>query len=207
MVPRSEAARMQRESRRRQLLDGARRAFADRGYHGASIADIIREADVARGTFYLYFESKRAIFDALVDGFVADVEARVQRIDLSPGAPPPLEQLNAILRRLMDLAASQPDLLRILLWEASGLDDASDEKLASFHLRMFALLRRSLDTGVSMGLVRPGDTDLMARCLLGSVKEVLLSLLVRRDLGERNVDHVAREMLDLALTGLLVRAW
>ena len=53
------------DTRRAQLLDASRQVFAERGYHRASVSDIITAAGVARGTFYNYFESKRAVFRAL----------------------------------------------------------------------------------------------------------------------------------------------
>jgi AcrR family transcriptional regulator len=51
---------------RRRLLDAAERCFADLGYHDASVVKITEAAGVAQGTFYLYFESKKAIFEELV---------------------------------------------------------------------------------------------------------------------------------------------
>ena len=51
---------------RRRLLDAAEECFADTGYHEASVVKITEAAGVAQGTFYLYFASKRDIFDELV---------------------------------------------------------------------------------------------------------------------------------------------
>ena len=51
---------------RRRLLDAAEGAFAELGFHDASVAKITEAAGVAQGTFYLYFASKREIFDELV---------------------------------------------------------------------------------------------------------------------------------------------
>lgn len=54
---------------RRKLLDAATREFGERGFHDASISGITRRAGVALGSFYTYFESKEAIFRALVRDF------------------------------------------------------------------------------------------------------------------------------------------
>ena len=53
---------MGKPERRQQILTVARDVFARRGYHAAKIDDIVAAAGIARGTFYLYFEDKRAIF-------------------------------------------------------------------------------------------------------------------------------------------------
>ena len=54
------------ERTRQRLLESAERIFAELGYHDASIVKITEAAGVAQGTFYLYFESKKEIFDELV---------------------------------------------------------------------------------------------------------------------------------------------
>src|SRR5262245_45325768 len=54
-------------SKLRRLEQSGLEAFLDQGYSGASIEQIAADADVARGTFYLYFRDKEAIFAALVD--------------------------------------------------------------------------------------------------------------------------------------------
>ena len=51
---------------RRRLLDAAENVFGELGYHDASIVKVADAAGVAAGTFYLYFDSKKAIFDELV---------------------------------------------------------------------------------------------------------------------------------------------
>src|SRR6185503_14752191 len=80
--------------RRKQILEAAKLVFADAGYHGASINAIIERAQIARGTFYLYFESKSAVFDSILDQAMAELRARIQRIEVDdPAAPPPQVQL------------------------------------------------------------------------------------------------------------------
>lgn len=53
-------------AKRRQILEGARRVFLLRGFDAASMGEIAREAGVSKGTLYVYFESKEALFAALV---------------------------------------------------------------------------------------------------------------------------------------------
>src|SRR3954451_7003085 len=60
---------------RRRLLDAAEQVFGELGYHEASIVKLAEVAGVAAGTFYLYFDSKKAIFDELV----RDLNRRVRR--------------------------------------------------------------------------------------------------------------------------------
>src|SRR5438270_11319119 len=53
-------------SKRRQILDGARKVFMDLGFDGASMNEIARSAGVSKGTLYVYFADKSRLFEAIV---------------------------------------------------------------------------------------------------------------------------------------------
>src|SRR5436853_7046819 len=54
-------------SKRRQILDGARKVFMDLGFDGASMNEIARAAGVSKGTLYVYFADKGRLFEAIVE--------------------------------------------------------------------------------------------------------------------------------------------
>jgi AcrR family transcriptional regulator len=54
-------------SKRRQILDGARKVFMDLGFDGASMGEIARAAGVSKGTLYVYFADKSRLFEAIVE--------------------------------------------------------------------------------------------------------------------------------------------
>ncbi|HEV7602385.1 MAG TPA: TetR/AcrR family transcriptional regulator [Bradyrhizobium sp.] len=54
-------------SKRRQILDGARKLFLDLGFDGASMGEIARAAGVSKGTLYVYFADKNRLFEAIVE--------------------------------------------------------------------------------------------------------------------------------------------
>jgi AcrR family transcriptional regulator len=54
-------------SKRRQILDGARKVFMDLGFDGASMGEIARAAQVSKGTLYVYFADKSALFEAILE--------------------------------------------------------------------------------------------------------------------------------------------
>ncbi|MCK1735779.1 TetR/AcrR family transcriptional regulator [Bradyrhizobium sp. 138] len=54
-------------SKRRQILDGARKVFMDLGFDGASMGEIARAAQVSKGTLYVYFADKGALFEAIIE--------------------------------------------------------------------------------------------------------------------------------------------
>ena len=57
----------QENAKRQQILEGARRSFMAHGFDAASMGAIAREAGVSKGTLYVYFDSKEALFSALIN--------------------------------------------------------------------------------------------------------------------------------------------
>ena len=96
----------------RKLLDAAATEFADKGFHEASISGITRRAGVALGTFYTYYDSKDAIFRALVSDMSAGV-GRAAREALDPGMGA-LEVERVALRAFLAFAAEHKEIYRII---------------------------------------------------------------------------------------------
>jgi AcrR family transcriptional regulator len=166
-------AKQAREARREMVLQCALRVFAHKGYHATSIADIIESAGIARGTFYLYFPSKRAIFAELLGNLFQLLKSTVRPVDVSAGAEPPMDQLRDIVARVLATLVSHRDLTRILLREAVGLDADFDERLNGFYGSVLELIQHALVTGHELGLVRACETEMTSYCILGSVKELV----------------------------------
>lgn len=62
---------------RRRLLDAALAAMDDRGYHATRVDDIVRQAGVSHGAFYLYFEDKQDVFRVLAAEAAAEMTASI----------------------------------------------------------------------------------------------------------------------------------
>src|SRR5580698_4396368 len=71
------------EVRREELMDAAERIFLDKGVSATSVDEIVAAADVAKGTFYLHFESKELLLLSLqrrfISTFRADLQASMSR--------------------------------------------------------------------------------------------------------------------------------
>jgi AcrR family transcriptional regulator len=77
-----------REIRRQGLIEAAVAVFVDKGVAAASVDDIVRSAGVAKGTFYLYFETKDDIVDAVAARMVEGVAKRVEALATTPDRSP-----------------------------------------------------------------------------------------------------------------------
>ncbi|MDP2315609.1 MAG: TetR/AcrR family transcriptional regulator [Pseudomonadota bacterium] len=165
------------DARRALLVAAAREVFAEKGYHAASVADIIDGAGVARGTFYNYFESKRSIFQAVLADLLDGVVDAVAPIDVARPIPP---QVRENLARVVSMLLEMGDGARILFTDAAGIDAEGTETLGEFYGAATGRIERALRTGQELGLVRECDVELTASCLLGLLKEPVYQGLLRR---------------------------
>jgi AcrR family transcriptional regulator len=170
---------MGKPERRQQILNVARDVFARRGYHAAKIDDIVAAAGIARGTFYLYFEDKRAIFEEIVDRTIARLGMSIVRVDPNDGTHSVADQVRDNIRRIVRILLEDRATTKILLSDALGVDPAFDRKLLSFYDEMSSLLERSLSDGQALGVVREGDVRLMSWLAMGALKEVMFQMVQR----------------------------
>lgn len=170
---------MDKAERRQQILQHARDVFAKHGYYAAKIDDIVAAAGVARGTFYLYFEDKRAIFEEIVDRTFARLGMAIVRVDTEHPSRSVGDQVRENIRAIVHALLEDPATTKILLSDAVGLDPAFDRKLLSFYEETGKLLESSLADGQERGIVAPGDTRMFAIMTLGAMKEIMYQVTMR----------------------------
>jgi AcrR family transcriptional regulator len=190
---------MERHARRAQVLRHAKRIFARKGYHRTNVADIIARARIARGTFYLYFENKKVLFEELLEQVLGELTVRIQRIRPGPGEADPVDQLRANLTRVLRYVLAERELTDILLNHSTGFDHELDDKIRDFYDRIAALIKRSLDLGIEMNLVRNSDTRAVSYAILGGIKEVV-GMLSRSD--DPDIAALVEEILGFGLRGV-----
>lgn len=168
-----------REDKREMLLDAALRVFAVKGYHGATVKDIVEAAQVATGTFYLYFPSKQSAFLALIDRLYQEAMAAVKKArEEREGV---IGKLEASLETAIRFFGQCPEIARLILLQAPGADPIFDHKLAEIHGGLTYLVREDLDEAVAQGVISPLDTKVAARALVGTVYEVMTGWLREGD--------------------------
>ena len=138
----------------RKILDAALDEFGERGFSEGSIVGITQRARVALGTFYTYFDSKEAVFKALVN----DMSARV-RDHVAPvlaASPDTLEGEGKALEAFLEFASTHKHVYRIID-EAEWADPEAFEK----HYRTTAArIAARLDAGKAKGEVKGSDSRL-----------------------------------------------
>ena len=200
-------AAKKRADRRVQILRAAIDVFAERGYHGASIDDIIARADIARGTFYLYFASKAAVFGSILDEALDGLTRSIRPVELDdPAAPPPQLQLRENLARVLGYLTEDRARAAVLLARNVVHEAEAAERLDAFYARVRELLMRALGHGIAMGLVRPCDVAVTAAGLLGMARGMLELVVLgteTRQPAAAEANAVIDAILDTGLRGIV----
>jgi AcrR family transcriptional regulator len=138
----------------RKILDAALEEFGERGFSDGSIVGITQRAKVALGTFYTYFDSKEAVFKALVSDMSSRVRDHVAPALGSGGSM--LEAEGQALKSYLEFARAHKQVYRIVD-EAEFVDPEGFE----FHYRTVAArIGARLDAGKAKGEVRRSESDL-----------------------------------------------
>jgi AcrR family transcriptional regulator len=200
---------MRSEDRQRHILECAKRVFAEKGFHAANVSHICAAAGIGRGTLYLYFANKKAVFTAIVRESLGRVQALMQsRRTRSYPPPETLRRGDAIdwsahqLRRVFEVVFQDERTLRILLREAVGLDASVEALLGEIDDALIGIVTADLTAAQAAGIVRADlEPRLTATLMVGGVEKLALSAL--RGAAPVDLDRLAHETTRLHLVGTL----
>lgn len=180
---------------RRKLLDAATHEFGERGFHEASISGITRRAGVALGSFYTYFESKEAIFQALVRDFSEGVRlAASSGIEHSGSA---IDRERDALDAFLRFAREHKEIYRII-------DEAEFVDPQSYRTHYESTAHRMLDrltAGAEAGELREDVEEAHAWAIMGMNVFLGLRYAVWAREGDQP-DKVADIARDILLNGI-----
>lgn len=178
----------------RRLLDAAAKEFAERGFHEASISGITRRAGTALGSFYTYFDSKDAIFSALVKD-MSQAVAEKAAAAISP-ASSGVEREREALAAFLDFARAHKEIYRIID-EAEFADPAAwRAHYANTATRIVA----RLDSSVAAGTLAPGDNEVRAWAIMGM--NVFLGLRFGVWAEDRSIEAITEATAELLARGM-----
>jgi AcrR family transcriptional regulator len=179
----------------RAILDAAAIEFGERGFHETSISGITRRAGVALGSFYTYFDSKDAVFRALVRDMSDQVRDRVAPAIRS--APDQIAAERAGLLEFISFVRTHKEIYRII-------DEAEFVDPPSFKLHYATTAERiaaRLRTGAERGEIIANVSEVHAWAIMGM--NVFLGLrygVWGQDLAPESVADTVAEMLAKGLS-------
>lgn len=182
-----------REKTSRALLEAAQQVVAAKGYHAAKIVDIARTAGVGVGTFYLYYPTKKAIFQVLVEDAVRRLKQEVDTVRAR--VKDPADSARSTTETFFRFAQQNRDLFRIVFGHDASFHDVVRESQEMFVRD----IRENLLAGFTDGSFRPGNTEIWARAIIGMSIQVV-SWWIEQD--GVPIEDVTGAVADLTLYGL-----
>ena len=203
--PKEPKFRRRAEARPDEVLDAALALFTEKGFSQTTVDQIARRAGFSKGTVYLYFTSKDAILEALVERAIAPLTGSV--FDAMQGYKGDPRPVLAMFLRQVGQALSD-DAVRavpmIILREASiapQLASLFRDKVLFLALPAIAAL---LAQGVQGGHIRPIDPELTARSVMGPIiaQIVLFEVFSVAPDGGLQLDELVENHLQILCAGL-----
>jgi AcrR family transcriptional regulator len=182
---------------RQKLLDTAEKVFGTKGYFSASIVDITQQADVAQGTFYIYFPSKQAIFEELVRQLSRDFRNEIKNEVVKAKN---YEDAQRIGFRVFFQWVKNHRNLYSIVQQAVLVDEALYrwyyERLASGYVK-------GLEEAMGKGEFKPLDAETTAYCLMGMSQFIGMRWVYWED--QDVPDKVFEDAMTIIFQGLSVK--
>ena len=180
----------------RAILDAAAAEFGEKGFHEGSISGITRRAGVALGSFYTYFDSKDAVFRALVRDMSDQVRDRVAPALRS--APDQIAAERAGLLEFLEFVRGHKEIYRIID-EAEFVDPDS---FRAHYATTADRIAQRLQAAAERGEIRRDVSEIHAWAIMGM--NVFLGLRYGVWGDDRSASEVATTIADMLARGLAV---
>lgn len=183
------------------ILDAAKRAFAEKGFEGASIADIARIAKISDGLVYRYFRNKRDLLYGVLNKFyeriLVDLETQVFKHDRFPS------RLEALIKRHIEVFVSDTDLCRLFIAEVRVATDYEGSAIQDLNRRYTSVLIRIVKEAVKTGEVRANvNPRLLRDVLFGAIEHLAWGHVNGR--GALKVTQTARDLTSMLTSGICI---
>jgi AcrR family transcriptional regulator len=205
-APRPRRWQRRPDERPQQILEAAFRVFGARGLHRATLDEVAREAGITKGTIYLYFPGKAALFSAMLKARVNAVMPEVSAPRDTRHAPATRSRLDRIGRQLYAFFRSPAYLTmyRTIVSEAADFPEAASVLYRDGILPANQRLADVIRGGIAAGEFRSVDPLVIARAFAGMFQVFAVSqeLLGGKRIFPLSQARVVRTLTDVFFNGL-----
>lgn len=160
-VPRSPDAKPRRD----EILDCATRLFAERGYEGASMADLAESVGMRKASLFYHFPSKDVLYAAVLDRLVAAVAAAIGSAATADGSY--AERLDTLSDAITNVLGAQPFAARLIVREAMDWGPVIRDTLGEPIMNVLAVAQQFIEAGQKDEVFAPGDARQLIISIVG----------------------------------------
>lgn len=156
-----------KEARPGELLTAALELFVEKGFSATRLDEVAARAGVSKGTLYLYFDSKVALFKAVIAEGLLPVLAEGEALLAETGRDP-ADTLRTLLVGWWTQIGQTPlgGLPKLVMAEARNFPEVAEYYHANVIRRGHALVRAALDRGIAAGAFRPVDSEMVVTLVM-----------------------------------------
>lgn len=203
-MPKAKLTRAEQKIQRPlQILDAAFEEFTKRGFTATRVEDIAERVGVTKGTVYVYFETKEALFEDMVKR--ASMPFRETFSAYTHKSDDPVEQLRLLLEFLFDSLVDNRkmrELFRLIVAEGAKFPDLIDQHYDTMMAPVFARIDTILEEGVAKKRFRANPPEL-AKVVMSPMVGTLVFRLIFNDRRILDRQAVLKIHLELIMRGLL----
>jgi AcrR family transcriptional regulator len=190
---------LQREERRRQILDAALTVFSCKGFHATNVSDVAAQAGVSQGTIYWYFDSKEELFTAAMLSVFADFgQEALASLEACETAA---EKLRALGQRMQDFVGGLEGIFIMFLgyWASSPSRAEAGRFWVDLLVEYKDIIVDVIEEGVENGEFRPVDAEALVWALMAAYDGLAAYMLLMPDI---DLGRVNEALVETLLTGL-----
>ncbi len=198
--------RRRKEARPAEIVEAAFAVFGEKGFAAARLDDIAARAGVSKGALYLYFETKEALFRAVVHDMVApNVAALTGFAETFPGTFAELVRMMLPRAAQVLVATGAGRVVKMVVGEGRNVPELAQAWHDEIILPALSVMRRRIERGQAAGELRAGDARYYAYSLMGPMLLGVIWREVMEPVGAEPVDleALATQHVEAVLKGLL----
>lgn len=195
-----------RSETQQRIIDAAINIFAAQGYHGTTTAQIANEAQVAEGTIFKYYKTKKLLLKAVLEYIVHEVAPSVMKfpfeeVFMTCSKKDPRPIIKQLLAAKIELINKNVRCIKIVANELQYHDDLKEEYLGHLVPSFISLMENAYETGVKKGVFRNINPHTAVRSFISMLAFTVLEKNVLNPNLE--VDTEIERILDIYLNGVL----
>jgi TetR/AcrR family fatty acid metabolism transcriptional regulator len=184
------------------IINAATKVFAKKGFFNARISDIAKEAKVADGTIYLYFNNK---FDILISVFEEEIGGLIEQVTKSLALEPdPRKQLRIFATKHLTMMKKNKNLAEVIQIELRQstklIKDYRNNKFSEYIDIISTIIKNGQAQNIYRADIKPG---IAKRAFFGALDEISRVWSLSLD-TEYTVDETINQIMDIFLSGVLI---
>jgi TetR/AcrR family transcriptional regulator, fatty acid metabolism regulator protein len=193
---------MKAQDKHIKIINAATKVFAKKGFFNARISDIAKEAKVADGTIYLYFNNK---FDILISVFEEEISGLIEQVTKSLNVEPdPRNQLRIFATKHLTMMKKNKNLAEVIQIELRQstklIKDYRNNKFSEYIDIISSIIKNGQAQNIYRADIKPG---IAKRAFFGALDEISRVWSLSLD-TEYTVEETINQIMDIFLTGVLV---